>query len=73
MNNTLAIIGTPLLLLVARKYAINPKVLVLTLAVAVTIGSVMSPLGNPQNFLIVTQANLDNSFITFFVICVLQH
>ena len=66
MNNTLAIIGTPMLLLVARKYAINPKVLLLTLAFAVTIGSVMSPLGNPQNFLIATQANLDNSFITFF-------
>ncbi|MBD1288438.1 anion transporter, partial [Francisella tularensis subsp. holarctica] len=27
---------------------------------------VMSPLGNPQNFLIATQANLGNSFITFF-------
>lgn len=66
MNDTLAIIGTPMLLLVARKYAINPKVLLLTLAFAVTIGSVMSPLGNPQNFLIATQANLGNSFITFF-------
>lgn len=66
MNDTLAIIGTPMLLLVARKYAINPKVLLLTLAFAVTIGSVMSPLGNPQNFLIATQAGLDNSFITFF-------
>ncbi|MED7818722.1 MULTISPECIES: SLC13 family permease [unclassified Francisella] len=66
MNDTLAIIGTPMLLLMARKYAINPKILLLTLSFAVTIGSVMSPLGNPQNFLIATQANLDNSFITFF-------
>ncbi|BCL54122.1 anion transporter [Francisella tularensis subsp. holarctica FSC022] len=66
MNDTLAIIGTPMLLLVARKYAINTKVLLLTLAFAMTIGSVMSPLGNPQNFLIATQANLGNSFITFF-------
>lgn len=27
MNDTLAIIGTPMLLLMARKYAINPKIL----------------------------------------------
>ncbi|MDE4955546.1 SLC13 family permease, partial [Francisella tularensis] len=43
MNDTLAIIGTPMLLLVARKNAINTKVLLLTLSIPMTIGSVMSP------------------------------
>ncbi|MDE4976118.1 SLC13 family permease, partial [Francisella tularensis subsp. holarctica] len=54
MNDNLAIIGTPMLLLVARKYAINTKVILLTLAFAKTIGSVMSPLGNPHKYLIAT-------------------
>ncbi len=54
MNDTLAIIGTPMLLLVTRKYALLIPKLLLTLAFAVRIGSVMSPMDNPQNFLIAT-------------------
>ena len=65
MNDTLAIIGTPIVLLLARKHNINPKVLLITLAFSITIGSVMSPIGNPQNFLIATQGNIRNPFITF--------
>ncbi|MDQ1311732.1 MAG: hypothetical protein QG605_271, partial [Euryarchaeota archaeon] len=52
MNDTLAIIGTPLMLYFARTLKISPKLLLLTLAFAVTIGSAMSPIGNPQNLLI---------------------
>ena len=65
MNDTLAIIGTPIVLLLAKKHNINPKILLITLAFAITIGSVMSPLGNPQNLLIATQAKIENSFATF--------
>ncbi len=65
MNDTLAIIGTPLMLLLAKKHSINPKVLLLTLAFAITTGSVMSPIGNPQNLLISINGNLANPFITF--------
>jgi Na+/H+ antiporter NhaD/arsenite permease-like protein len=65
MNDTLAIIGTPLMLLLAKKHNINPKVLLLTLAFAITTGSVMSPIGNPQNLLISINGNLSNPFITF--------
>ncbi len=65
MNDTLAIIGTPIVLLLARKHNINPKILLITLAFAITIGSVMSPLGNPQNLLIATEGNIENSFFTF--------
>src|SRR5512136_131726 len=49
MNDTLAIIGTPLMLYFARTLKIDPKLMLLTLAFAVTIGSAMSPIGNPQN------------------------
>ncbi|WP_027149940.1 SLC13 family permease [Methylobacter tundripaludum] len=66
MNDTLAIIGTPLVLRLAREHNINSKLLLLTLAYAITIGSVMSPLGNPQNFLIASQGGLPAPFLTFF-------
>ena len=66
MNDTLAIIGTPLVLRLAREHNINSKLLLLTLAYAITIGSVMSPIGNPQNFLIASQGNLSAPFQTYF-------
>lgn len=66
MNDTLAIIGTPVVLLLAKSHKISPKVLLLSLAFAVTIGSVMSPIGNPQNLLIALNADIKNPFVTFF-------
>lgn len=65
MNDTLAIIGTPLMLSIARKNKIKPNILLLTLAFAVTTGSVMSPIGNPQNLLIAIHGGLSSPFITF--------
>ena len=69
MNDTLAIIGTPVVLLLARKHRMSAKMLLITLAFAVTIGSVLSPIGNPQNLLIAlsgnASGNLQLPFITF--------
>jgi Na+/H+ antiporter NhaD/arsenite permease-like protein len=65
MNDTLAVIGTPMMLQIARKTGVSPKVLLLSLAFSVTIGSVMSPIGNPQNLLIALNANIPNPFLTF--------
>jgi len=66
MNDTLAIIGTPVVLLLAKKNELNPKILLLTLAFAVTIGSAMSPIGNPQNLLIAINGGIENPFVSFF-------
>ena len=69
MNDTLAIIGTPVMLLIARSNARSlrsPKVLLLALAFAVTIGSATSPIGNPQNLLIAIDGGIANPFISFF-------
>jgi Na+/H+ antiporter NhaD/arsenite permease-like protein len=66
MNDTLAIIGTPVVLLLASKARTSPKILLLALAFAVTIGSVTSPIGNPQNLLIAINGSVANPFITFF-------
>jgi Na+/H+ antiporter NhaD/arsenite permease-like protein len=65
MNDTLAIIGTPVVLLLAKQCRLPPKLMLLTLAFAVTIGSVMSPIGNPQNVLIAINGNVANPFVTF--------
>ena len=65
MNDTLAIIGTPVVLSLARENNAQPKILLLALAFAVTTGSVMSPIGNPQNLLIALHGNVTNPFVTF--------
>ncbi|MBI3580194.1 MAG: anion transporter, partial [Ignavibacteriales bacterium] len=65
MNDTLAIIGTPVMLLLARKHQMSSKLLLLALCFAVTIGSVMSPIGNPQNLLIAVNGNMKNPFGLF--------
>jgi Na+/H+ antiporter NhaD/arsenite permease-like protein len=65
MNDTLAIIGTPLMLYLARTLKMSAKLLLLTLAFAVTIGSAMSPIGNPQNLLISVNSDLSNPFLVF--------
>ncbi len=66
MNDTVAIIGTPVVLLLAKQCRLPPKLMLLTLAFAVTIGSVMSPIGNPQNVLIAVNGNVVNPFVAFF-------
>ncbi|MBI2979828.1 MAG: anion transporter [Chloroflexi bacterium] len=65
MNDTLAIIGTPVVLSLAKKTNTQPKVLLLALAFAITIGSVISPIGNPQNLLVSIHGNVANPFVTF--------
>lgn len=65
MNDTVAIIGTPLVLFFAEKHNISHKLLLLSLCFAATLGSVMSPIGNPQNLLIALNGGVANPFITF--------
>ncbi len=65
MNDTLAIIGTPLVLTLATRFKLSPTLLLITLAVAITTGSVMSPIGNPQNLLIAQESGMTGAFVTF--------
>ena len=65
MNDTLAVIGTPLVLALAADRKISPKLLLLALAIAITTGSVMSPIGNPQNLLVAINAGMASPFVTF--------
>ncbi|MFA6226825.1 MAG: SLC13 family permease [Methanoregula sp.] len=65
MNDTLAIIGPPLVLVLATRFKTSPTLLLITLAVAITTGSVMSPMGNPQNLLIAQDSGMAGAFVTF--------
>ena len=65
MNDTVAIIGTPLVLGLATKWQISKKLLLLTLAIAITTGSVMSPIGNPQNLLVAVNSGMPAPFLVF--------
>jgi Na+/H+ antiporter NhaD/arsenite permease-like protein len=65
MNDTIAIIGTPVVLGLATRWKISPRLLLLALAFAITTGSVMSPIGNPQNLLVAVNAGMASPFLTF--------
>lgn len=65
MNDTVAIVGTPLMLMLARQHGMHTRPLLLSLAFAVTTGSVMSPIGNPQNLLIAIKGLPSDSFALF--------
>ena len=67
MNDTVAIIGTPFVLYLAKKFNISPVMLLLVLAFSVTTGSVVSPIGNPQNLLVALEGSLVNPFLTFVI------
>ena len=67
MNDTIAIIGTPLALYLGRRFGLSVKMLLLSLCFAITTGSVLSPIGNPQNLLIATSGGYGNPFGTFLL------
>ncbi|MCL5095043.1 MAG: SLC13 family permease [Candidatus Marsarchaeota archaeon] len=66
LNDTLAVIGAPVVMFFAIREKINPKLMLMSLAFAITIGSVASPIGNPQNLLIASSKLTSNPFLTFF-------
>ncbi|WP_444904886.1 SLC13 family permease [Microbulbifer sp. CnH-101-E] len=64
-NDAAAVIGVPIAIVLARnmKWGLIP--LLITLCATVTIGSMVSPVGNPQNILIANAGNFDNMFVVF--------
>lgn len=67
VNDTIALLGIPLAVHVARHSGIKPAVLLLALAFGITVGSVMTPIGNPQNLLIAIDSGFDLPFRTFLL------
>jgi Na+/H+ antiporter NhaD/arsenite permease-like protein len=67
MNDTVAIIATPVVIAYACRFGLPPKKALLALCFAVTTGSVPSPIGNPQNLLVATYSQMPQPFVTFLV------
>ncbi|MEM2428956.1 MAG: SLC13 family permease [Nitrososphaerales archaeon] len=69
VNDTIALMGPPIAYTISRVAKIKPKMMFLLLAFSITIGSTMTPIGNPQNILITIgsgmKAPLSPSFINF--------
>jgi Na+/H+ antiporter NhaD/arsenite permease-like protein len=65
VNDTLALMATPIMLSVAKQLRIRPGVFLITLALGVTIGSTMTAIGNPQNLLIALSTNIPNPMFNF--------
>lgn len=65
LNDALVLVGVPLLFAVARRLEVSPTPLLLTLAFAVTVGSVLTPFGNPQNLLVSLGSGMGAPVATF--------
>jgi len=67
VNDTVALMGPPIAYTLSRVAGIDPKFMFLLLAFSLTIGSVMTPIGNPQNLLITIESGIEAPFITFII------
>ncbi|MEZ0290500.1 MAG: SLC13 family permease [Sulfolobales archaeon] len=65
VNDTIAVIGPVFSYTISRVLGVDIRILALILMYSITIGSVMTPIGNPQNMLIATESNLTAPFLTF--------
>ncbi|WP_018110512.1 anion transporter [Thermus igniterrae] len=63
LNDTMALLLTPLVLSVARGLGLNPVPYLLALMGAVNTGSLMTPTGNPQNLVVASLSGL--SYLEF--------
>lgn len=65
VNDTLALMATPIMLGLAKQMKIRPGVLLIALAMGVTIGSTVTPIGNPQNLLVALSSGIPNPLFDF--------
>ncbi|MEM1666281.1 MAG: SLC13 family permease [Nitrososphaerota archaeon] len=65
MNDTVALIGPPIAYTISKIARASPNMMFLLLAFSITIGSVMTPIGNPQNMLVAENSGIQAPFITF--------
>ena len=65
VNDALVLLAVPMLLGLSRRIRVDPKPLLLTVAFAVTVGSALTPLGNPQNLLISLSSGVSAPMTTF--------
>lgn len=67
VNDTIALLGVPIAIHASKYTGIRLVVWLLALAFGVSVGSIMTPIGNPQNLLIAIQSGIPAPFITFLM------
>ncbi|MDI9645853.1 MAG: SLC13 family permease [Archaeoglobales archaeon] len=65
VNDTVALVGPLIAYTISKAAKVGPKLMFLLLAFSLTIGSVMTPIGNPQNILIAVESGIEAPFINF--------
>ncbi|MDE1820344.1 MAG: hypothetical protein KGI98_05765 [Euryarchaeota archaeon] len=65
VNDAFVVLMVPLMLHLSKRLGTRPLPLLLTLAYAVTVGSALTPMGNPQNLLIALSSGMSAPFVTF--------
>nr|WP_148217079.1 SLC13 family permease [Acidilobus saccharovorans] len=67
VNDAVAAMGSLIIVPLAKVIGVDPELAILMLAFAVTIGSTMTPLGNPQNMLIAVSSGVQAPLSTFVI------
>jgi Na+/H+ antiporter NhaD/arsenite permease-like protein len=65
VNDTIALVGIPLIIYISKHLGIRPVIFLIALAFGITVGSTMTPIGNPQNLLIAIQSGISLPFTNF--------
>ncbi|WP_148683706.1 SLC13 family permease [Fervidicoccus fontis] len=65
VNDTMAVMAPPIVYFISKHLKIPYRQLLILLAFSITIGSVMTPMGNPQNVLIAIGSGMSAPFIYF--------
>ena len=71
VNDIIALMAIPLVIYISKQVNVKPTVFLIALAFGVTVGSTMTPIGNPQNLLIALQSGISlpiASFLKFLAI-----
>lgn len=66
-NDAAAVIGVPIAIVLSRAFGWRLPGVLVALCAAVTVGSMISPVGNPQNILVVNAAGFNNMLVVFAV------
>lgn len=65
VNDALTLMGVPIAISVSRALGVDLRAVLLITAFSITIGSVMTPVGNPQNMLIASASGIPTPFALF--------
>jgi len=65
VNDTMAIVGTLIAITIVKQMLLPLDIVLVALAFSITVGSVMTPIGNPQNMLIASQSGISAPFLSF--------